>query len=55
MFIWDIQNEKYHKGYPYKNIIKILGNIQKLIQLKSPFCIRITLDFIMTFQKKYII
>jgi hypothetical protein len=30
MFIWNIDNEKYHKGYPYKNILKILGKHTKI-------------------------
>jgi hypothetical protein len=31
MFVWDIVNEKYHKGNPYIIIIKIIGKNDKLV------------------------
>lgn len=31
VFYWDILHEKRHKGYPYTNIIKILGRNNKLV------------------------
>ena len=44
MFIWDISNEKYHKGFPYTNINKILGKNNKIAKIPIAKCVFINIS-----------